>query len=68
MLYCPVAHSLLDFETSDQPYDCNNMMALFEVDATEGKTPGTVASTLKKGYSLNGRILRAAQVSVYKDE
>jgi len=32
----------------------------------EGKEPNTVIGVIQKGYSLNGRVIRAARVMVAK--
>lgn len=48
-----------------EPFDPNLHEAIAMVDR-EGKTEGTVLSEARKGYLLNGRLLRPAQVTVAK--
>lgn len=68
------------FEPSGEAFDPNEMEAMFEVPvsaaavAAGGGTgsgskeplPGHVAVVTKKGYKLNGRVVRPAQVGVFK--
>ena len=46
-----------------EPFDPNLHEAIARV-AWEGKPEGTVLAESRKGYLLNGRLLRPAQVSV----
>lgn len=50
--------------TVGQPFDPNLHEAIETVD-TEGE-PGHVTAEFRKGYTLNGRLLRAARVQVRK--
>ncbi|PSC75280.1 grpE-like protein, mitochondrial-like [Micractinium conductrix] len=51
------------YDPVNQPFDPNLHNALFEVpDAT--KEPSTVAVVVKRGYMLNDRVVRAADVGV----
>lgn len=62
------------FEPQGEAFDPNEMEAMFEVPisaaAAEGSekepSPGHVAVVTKKGYKLNGRVVRPAQVGVFK--
>ena len=52
----------------DQPgeeFDAEKHQALMEY-ADPSATPGTVGTVMKKGYTLNGRVLRAAEVGIIK--
>mmetsp|Transcript_58 Transcript_58/g.151 ORF Transcript_58/g.151 Transcript_58/m.151 type:complete len:263 (-) Transcript_58:136-924(-) len=52
----------------DQPgeeFDAEKHQALMEY-ADPNATPGTVGTVMKKGYTLNGRVLRAAEVGIIK--
>ena len=66
------------FEPSGEAFDPNEMEAMFEVPVSAAagggaggeKEPapaaGHVAVVTKKGYKLNGRVVRPAQVGVFK--
>lgn len=47
-----------------QPFDPNLHEAVMQEPAGEGTEPGTIVQVLQKGYSLHGKILRAAMVKV----
>lgn len=47
-----------------EPFDPNYHEAYTAVPAEDDLEPGTVAQVFEKGYTLHGRILRAAKVSV----
>ena len=49
-----------------EKFDPNFHEAVHQVDAEEGDESGCVKSVFRKGYSLNGKILRYAQVVVIK--
>lgn len=48
----------------NEPFDPQFHEAYTSVPAEKGQESGIVAQVFEKGYSLNGRILRAAKVSV----
>lgn len=50
----------------DEVFDPNVHEAVHQIDAEEGDQSGTVKQVFKKGYSLNGKMLRYAQVVVVK--
>lgn len=56
-------HGVVPVEPMHQRFDPNLHMALFEVPSGEVEA-GTVMGVQKKGYLLNGRVIRAAQVAV----
>ncbi len=47
-------------------FDPNVHEAIHQIDAEDGDQSGTVKQVFKKGYSLNGKMLRYAQVVVVK--
>jgi len=47
-------------------FDPNLHEAIFQCDPEEGDESGKIKSVFKKGYSLNGKMLRYAQVVVIK--
>ncbi|KAL3137780.1 Mitochondrial matrix cochaperone [Trebouxia sp. C0009 RCD-2024] len=51
------------FSPLGQKFDPNKHSALFQIPDAE-KEPGTVVVVTKSGYSLNGRVVRAAEVGV----
>ncbi|KAI9804577.1 MAG: Mitochondrial matrix cochaperone [Piccolia ochrophora] len=62
-------HGLERFDPSEgdgQRFDPNLHEATFQTPV-EGKEDGTVFHTQQKGFSLNGRVLRAAKVGVVKN-
>lgn len=52
-------------ETIGSAFDPNFHQAMQEIEDAE-KQPGTIAAEFQAGYSLNGRLLRPAMVSVVK--
>ncbi len=58
-------HGLTRLEPIDVPFDPNFHEAVFQVP-NSGKPAGTVVQLLQTGYTLNGRLLRAAMVGVAK--
>jgi len=56
-------HGVTKFSPVDEKFNPSLHEALFEVH-DPSKTPGTVAIVQAAGYSLNGRLLRPAQVGV----
>ncbi|RVD82316.1 uncharacterized protein DFL_006745 [Arthrobotrys flagrans] len=58
-------HGLERFDPIGEKFNPNMHEATFEAPM-EGKEPGTVFHVQSKGFSLNGRVLRAAQVGVVK--
>lgn len=61
-------HGLERFDPSESgdKFDPNKHEATFQAPQ-EGKADGTVFYTQSKGYSLNGRVLKAAKVGVVKN-
>lgn len=60
-------HGLVEIETDKKDFDPNLHEALFQVPKDESKgisKAGIIVNTLKKGYTLNGIVIRAAQVGV----
>jgi molecular chaperone GrpE len=58
-------HGIEAFDPIDQKFDPNLHQALFQ-NAIPDKEPGTVFNVQKIGFTLNGRVIRAAQVGVVK--
>ena len=59
-------HGIEVFDPIDQLFDPNFHNALFQVPMAE-KPPGTVVIVQKKGYTLNGRVIRPAAVGVSRE-
>ncbi|KAI8477514.1 MAG: mitochondrial grpE-type co-chaperone of the HSP70 system [Monoraphidium minutum] len=58
-------HGVAQYNPEGEKFDPNLHQAMFEVpDAS--KEPGMVAAVTKRGYKMHERILRAAEVGVYK--
>ena len=58
-------HGVTVVDPMHQKFDPNVHMALAEVDRADLE-PGTVVHVEKKGYLLNGRVIRAATVAISK--
>ena len=56
--------SVEEIDPVGQPFDPTVAEAIATVDAAEGEESGTVKTVFKKGYKLNGKMLRYAQVVV----
>lgn len=56
-------HGLEQLESVDQPFDPNFHQAIQRIESAD-VTADTVGMEYAKGYTLNGRLLRAAMVSV----
>lgn len=57
------AQGVEEIEAEGKPFDGNWHQALMS-EHKEGVKPGMVTEVLQKGYTLNGRILRAAMVKI----
>jgi len=51
-------------EAVGQPFDPNYHEAVMQVEPAEGEDPNTVVEELRRGYSLNDRVLRPSLVKV----
>jgi molecular chaperone GrpE len=51
-------------EAVGKPFDPALHEAIMQVEASNGQAPNTVVEELRKGYTLNGRVLRASLVKV----
>lgn len=60
-------HGLEAFDPTGQKFDPNMHQAMFQAPMPD-KEPGSVFTTTKKGYTLHGIVLRAAQVGVVQDQ
>jgi molecular chaperone GrpE len=58
-------HGLEQFGEENEDFDPNRHQAMFEAPIP-GKKPGTVATVTKKGYTLHGIVIRAAEVGIAK--
>ncbi len=60
-------HGLAKLEPMDVPFDPNFHEAVYEVPGS-GQPAGTVVQLLQTGYTLHGRLIRAAMVGVAKGD
>jgi molecular chaperone GrpE len=60
-------HGLSQIESVGKDFDPNFHEALAQ-EYVEGKRPNEVVKEFQKGYSLNGRVVRAAKVVVASDK
>jgi len=58
-------HGIQPIAAADQRFDPNLHQAVFEVESADA-APGTVVQVLRDGYTIHGRLLRAAMVGVAK--
>jgi len=58
-------HGIQRIEAANHRFDPNLHQAVFEVESAEA-APGTVVQVLRDGYTIHGRLLRAAMVGVAK--
>ena len=58
-------HGIQKVEPLDQPFNPNFHEVMFEAPMP-GKAGGTVIQVIEAGYTLNGRLLRAAKVGIAK--
>lgn len=58
-------HGVTIIDPMHQKFDPNYHMALVEIENKEIE-PGTIVAVEKKGYLLNGRVIRAASVAISK--
>ncbi|MCE9644208.1 nucleotide exchange factor GrpE [Candidatus Parcubacteria bacterium] len=62
------SHGLKALDPKGKPFDPREHAAVAEVPAENGEGDHTVAQVLQRGYTLNGKVLRPAQVKVYITE
>lgn len=55
-----------EFGKEGDEFDTNSYEAVENVASIESKQDGKVASVVSKGYKINGKIIKAAQVKVFK--
>jgi molecular chaperone GrpE len=60
------AEGIQPIEAEGQPFDPQQHVVLDVVPAHDDLPPGMVAAELRRGYSINGRVLRHAEVAVAK--
>lgn len=60
-------HEIVPIEAVGHPFDPQFHEAIMRVEADSDHPPGTVAEELRKGYMINGRVLRASLVKVAGD-
>jgi len=60
-------HGVKAIETENAKFDPNLHQAIAEVPGN-GKPPGTVVNVMQTGYTIAGRLLRPAMVTVAKAE
>lgn len=57
-------HGLQPVATVGQPFDPNTMEAIARAEPTDDVPDGHVIEEFRRGYQLNGKLLRASQVKV----
>jgi molecular chaperone GrpE len=59
-----VRYGVEPIEAVGKPFDPNFHEAIMRIEAGKEHEPGTVVEELRKGYTLNGRVIRASLVKV----
>lgn len=59
-------HGVKRIASDGTKFDSDYHMAIYKVP-DPSKTPGTILETRKAGYTLNGRVIRAAEVGVVSE-
>jgi molecular chaperone GrpE len=57
-------HGIKKIETNGADFNPDLHQAISEVESADGAPSGTIVETLQTGYTINGRLLRAAMVIV----
>ncbi|KXS10856.1 GrpE-domain-containing protein [Gonapodya prolifera JEL478] len=62
-------HGLEEYNPIGEKFDPGRHEAIFQAPAQEGgeRKPGDIMEVIKTGYSLNGRVVRPAQVGVVRE-
>ena len=66
LMHALEASGMTMLDPQGEKFDPNFHEAVHQVEAEEGDESGTIKSVFRKGYELNGKILRYAQVVVIK--
>ncbi|KAH9945925.1 GrpE-domain-containing protein [Epithele typhae] len=66
LLYTLFKHHVKPFDPTGEQFDPNKHEAMYQAPIP-GKEPGSVLECAKVGYTIKGRVLRAAQVGVVQD-
>ncbi|MGC8833155.1 MAG: nucleotide exchange factor GrpE [Armatimonadota bacterium] len=61
-------HGVEPIEAVGKPFDPALHEAVLQTPASDQYPPGTVVAEIRKGYTLNGKLLRASLVNVAKEE
>lgn len=54
-----------EFDPIGKPYDPNTQQSLLQIPSFPGCTANTVATTMRTGYMIKGRLLRSARVGIF---
>lgn len=54
-----------EFDPSGKEFDPNTQESLVTIPCPPGYTANTVATTMRTGYTIQGRLLRSARVGIF---
>lgn len=54
-----------EFDPSGKEFDPNTQESLLTIPCPPGYVPNTVATTMRTGYTIQGRLLRSARVGIF---
>ncbi len=57
-----------EFDPTGKDFDPNTQEGLLNIPCPPGYTPNTVATTMRTGYTIQGRLLRSARVGIFQWE
>ena len=54
-----------EFDPTGKEFDPNTQESLLQIPVMPGCTANTVATTMRTGYTIQGRLLRSARVGIF---
>ena len=54
-----------EFDPTNQEYNPNTQESLLQIPTPPGFTPNYVATVMRTGYTIKGRLLRSARVGIF---
>ena len=58
-------YEIQEFDPTNQPFDPNTSESLVTIPCPPGYTVNNVATTMRTGYRIKGRLLRSARVGIF---
>lgn len=60
------AFEIEEFDPTGKEFDPNTQESLLQIPVLPGCTANTVATTMRTGYTIQGRLLRSARVGIFQ--